>query len=131
MKINIELNNEEELIRFTYLMDREKNELASVLFYQYKSKYEDAMLMLEKAQAKLAESPDSNKKYYAIEIDKSDSPFVFSVRAVNILKAEKIFTIGELLETSESALKKMPNMGNKTIKEIKEELAKNNLYLRA
>ena len=44
MKIHIELNNEEELIRFSSYMQQEKNNLAEVLFNRYKDKYEYAMV---------------------------------------------------------------------------------------
>jgi DNA-directed RNA polymerase alpha subunit len=130
MKIHIELNNEEELIRFSYLMDRERNELAGVLFNQYKTRCEEAEMMLKKAQEKLSAIHTDNNQYHAIMIDDYTHDFIFSQRAITCFKHDNIFTIGDLLEKTELDLKKIPNMGNKTIKEIKEELSKHNLSLK-
>ena len=54
----------------------------------------------------------------------------FTVRAYNCLRAEGIETIGDLLKYSERDLCRIPNMGRKSIKDIKEVLASMNLLLR-
>jgi hypothetical protein len=55
----------------------------------------------------------------------------FTVRAYNCLRAEGIETIGDLLKYSERDLCRIPNMGRKSIKDIKEVLASMNLMLKA
>jgi hypothetical protein len=55
----------------------------------------------------------------------------FTVRAYNCLRAEGIETIGDLLKYSERDLCRIPNMGRKSIKDIKEVLASMNLLLKA
>ena len=49
---------------------------------------------------------------------------------MNCLKAENIFTLKDLLSKTENELMKIPNMGKLTLKEIKEELAKNKMKLK-
>ena len=46
-----------------------------------------------------------------------------SVRTLNCLKQEKIFYIGELIQRSENELLKAPNLGRKSLNEIKDALA--------
>jgi predicted DNA-binding protein YlxM (UPF0122 family) len=55
----------------------------------------------------------------------------FTVRAYNCLRAGGIETIGDLLKYSERDLCRIPNMGRKSIKDIKEVLASMNLMLKA
>lgn len=45
-----------------------------------------------------------------------------TVRSHNCLTAENILTIGKLVTNSENDLLKIPNLGRKSLKEIKEEL---------
>ncbi len=52
-----------------------------------------------------------------------------AVRSENCLKAEGINTIGQLITWSESALLKTPNLGRKSLGEIKDALARLNLSL--
>jgi DNA-directed RNA polymerase alpha subunit len=51
------------------------------------------------------------------------------VRAYKCLKAENIFTVDELCKWSERRLLNVPNMGRKSLNEIKEELAKHGRQL--
>ena len=52
-----------------------------------------------------------------------------SVRAVNALLNQNINTIKDLIEQTESELKRFPNMGQRSINEIKETLDQHSLYL--
>ena len=47
----------------------------------------------------------------------------------NCLKAENIFYIGDLVQRDESELLKTPNLGKKSLTEIKDVLAQNGLSL--
>ena len=52
-----------------------------------------------------------------------------TVRAANCLKAENIYYIGDLVQRTESDLLKTPNLGKKSLMEIKSVLAQNGLSL--
>lgn len=52
-----------------------------------------------------------------------------TVRSANCLKAEDIYYIGDLVQKSEGELLKTPNLGKKSLNEIKSILSKNNLSL--
>lgn len=52
-----------------------------------------------------------------------------TVRSANCLKAENIYYIGDLVQRTESELLKTPNLGKKSLTEIKEVLAKFKLAL--
>lgn len=52
-----------------------------------------------------------------------------TVRAANCLKAENIYYIGDLVQRAESDLLKTPNLGKKSLTEIKSVLAQNGLTL--
>ncbi len=52
-----------------------------------------------------------------------------TVRSANCLKAEDIFYIGDLVQKTEHELLKAPNLGRKSLTEIKEILEKNGLSL--
>lgn len=52
-----------------------------------------------------------------------------TVRSANCLKAENIFYIGDLVQRDESELLKTPNLGKKSLTEIKDVLAQNGLSL--
>jgi len=51
------------------------------------------------------------------------------VRSANCLKAENIFYIGDLIQRSEVELLKTPNLGKKSLTEIKDILALKGLSL--
>ena len=61
-------------------------------------------------------------------IDSHESIF-FTVRTINALKCENIYTIGELIKCSELDLLKIQNLGKKSLNEIKKELSKHGLCL--
>jgi len=52
-----------------------------------------------------------------------------TVRSANCLKAENIFYIGDLIQKSEFELLKTPNLGKKSLTEIKDVLAQHGLSL--
>ena len=52
-----------------------------------------------------------------------------TVRSANCLKAENIYYIGDLIQRSETELLKTPNLGRKSLNEIKEVLAARGLTL--
>lgn len=52
-----------------------------------------------------------------------------TVRSANCLKAENIFYIGDLIQKTENDLLKTPNLGKKSLTEIKDVLASRNLSL--
>jgi len=52
-----------------------------------------------------------------------------TVRAANCLKAESIFYIGDLVQKTEGELLKTPNLGKKSLGEIKDVLASHSLAL--
>ena len=52
-----------------------------------------------------------------------------TVRSANCLKAEAIHNIGDLVQRTEVELLKMPNLGKKSLTEIKDVLASRGLSL--
>jgi DNA-directed RNA polymerase subunit alpha len=52
-----------------------------------------------------------------------------TVRSANCLKAESILYIGDLVQRTEVELLKTPNLGKKSLTEIKDVLASNDLSL--
>ena len=55
--------------------------------------------------------------------------FEFSVRSFNVFRIEGIVTIGDLVKHSEQSLMRIPNLGRKSINEIKEILKSIGLHL--
>ena len=53
------------------------------------------------------------------------------MRSANCLKAENIYYIGDLIQRTETELLKTPNLGRKSLNEIKEVLARRGLTLGA
>lgn len=60
---------------------------------------------------------------------KSVDELELTVRAANCLKAESIFYIGDLVQKTEGELLKTPNLGKKSLGEIKDVLASHSLSL--
>ena len=52
-----------------------------------------------------------------------------TVRSANCLKAENIYYIGDLVQHTQTELLKTPNLGKKSLTEIKDVLAQRNLTL--
>ena len=80
-----------------------------------------------KGTAGIAESPK------ATQIDpillRPVDDLELTVRSANCLKAESIYYIGDLIQRSETELLKTPNLGRKSLNEIKEVLASKGLSL--
>jgi predicted DNA-binding protein YlxM (UPF0122 family) len=85
---------------------------------------------IESARIRISMSLDEVKEVKNVDATKIGN-IPFTVRAYNCLRAEGIETIGDLLKYSERDLCKVPNMGRKSINDIKEVLASMNLMLKA
>jgi DNA-directed RNA polymerase alpha subunit len=151
MKIHVEFNSIAEMVNFSKFAGNDlvqppqpKKDQESL--QAYKDAYERTNAHLERAYERLREI-NSNKKIKAIldtmEIEKNAIAYdkrkeqeqqdvgnlEISVRAYNCLRSENIYTIPELVTKTENDLRKIPNMGKVSIKEIKDALAKINLRL--
>jgi len=153
MKIHVEFNSIAEMVNFSKFAG---NDLVQVPLSNnqqqsddaYKAKYERTEANLERAYERLREI-NSHPKIVEIlkqeEIKKNakawderekikkeavENNLELGARALNCLKAENIFTLKDLLSKTENELMKIPNMGKLTLKEIKEELAKNKMKLK-
>lgn len=76
------------------------------------------------AQEKLSREDSVNPIYYRPVDD-----LELTVRSANCLKAENIFFIGDLVQRTEADLLKTPNLGKKSLTEIKNVLAAHGLAL--
>ena len=76
----------------------------------------------------MAEAPRGNQNYDPILLRPVDE-LELTVRSANCLKAEDIFYIGDLIQRTENELLKTPNLGRKSLNEIKEVLASRGLTL--
>lgn len=85
---------------------------------------------IESARIRISMSLDEVKEVKNVDATKIGN-IPFTVRAYNCLRAEGIETIDDLLKYSERDLCKVPNMGRKSINDIKEVLASMNLMLKA
>ena len=155
MKIHVEFNSIAEMVNFSKFagndlvqVPQSKNQQQSEV--AYKNAYERTEANLNRAYERLRELYD-NPKIKAIIDDtartkhakewderekvkkealENDERFEFSNRALNIFKAENIFTLKDLLSKTENDLIRCPNMGKLTLVGIKEELAKAKLKLK-
>lgn len=73
-------------------------------------------------------SRDSGAKFDPILLRPVDE-LELTVRSANCLKAENIYYIGDLIQRTENELLKTPNLGRKSLNEIKEVLASRGLTL--
>ncbi|MDR3492603.1 MAG: DNA-directed RNA polymerase subunit alpha [Gammaproteobacteria bacterium] len=90
-------------------------------------------------QQQLAPFVDLRSSFVAKEINEQQSinpiyirpvdDLELTVRSANCLKAESIFYIGDLVQRTENDLLKTPNLGKKSLTEIKNVLASHNLSL--
>ena len=75
--------------------------------------------------------PTEEKKVVAVDpiLLRPVDDLELTVRSANCLKAENIYYIGDLIQRSETELLKTPNLGRKSLNEIKEVLASRGLTL--
>jgi DNA-directed RNA polymerase subunit alpha len=74
------------------------------------------------------EAPKQNTTFDPILLRPVDE-LELTVRSANCLKAENIYYIGDLIQRTETELLKTPNLGRKSLNEIKEVLASRGLAL--
>jgi len=87
-----------------------------------------AQLEGAKVTSLMAEAPRGNQNYDPILLRPVDE-LELTVRSANCLKAEDIYYIGDLIQRTENELLKTPNLGRKSLNEIKEVLASRGLTL--
>jgi len=87
-----------------------------------------AQLEGDQISSLMAEAPRGNQNYDPILLRPVDE-LELTVRSANCLKAEDIFYIGDLIQRTENELLKTPNLGRKSLNEIKEVLASRGLAL--
>ncbi len=87
-----------------------------------------AQLQGDQISSLMAEAPRGNQNYDPILLRPVDE-LELTVRSANCLKAEDIFYIGDLIQRTENELLKTPNLGRKSLNEIKEVLASRGLTL--
>jgi DNA-directed RNA polymerase subunit alpha len=73
-------------------------------------------------------APRSSQQFDPILLRPVDE-LELTVRSANCLKAENIYYIGDLIQRTENELLKTPNLGRKSLNEIKEVLASRGLTL--
>ena len=76
----------------------------------------------------LIDAPKSSAVFDPILLRPVDE-LELTVRSANCLKAENIYYIGDLIQRTETELLKTPNLGRKSLNEIKEVLASRGLAL--
>jgi DNA-directed RNA polymerase subunit alpha len=77
------------------------------------------------------ESPAPRKEAFDPILLRPVDELELTVRSANCLKAENIYYIGDLIQRTETELLKTPNLGRKSLNEIKEVLASRGLTLGA
>jgi DNA-directed RNA polymerase subunit alpha len=77
------------------------------------------------------EPPSANKTNFDPILLRPVDELELTVRSANCLKAENIYYIGDLIQRTETELLKTPNLGRKSLNEIKEVLASRGLTLGA
>jgi DNA-directed RNA polymerase alpha subunit len=87
-----------------------------------------SLLTLVQAIERIAKTLEPEVKDQAL-LNESISDLWFTIRTQNYLEAENIKTLGDLLQWSELKLMKTPNLGSKSIGEIKRVLAQRGLAL--
>ncbi|RZL48073.1 MAG: DNA-directed RNA polymerase subunit alpha, partial [Variovorax sp.] len=75
-----------------------------------------------------SQAPRSSQQFDPILLRPVDE-LELTVRSANCLKAENIYYIGDLIQRTENELLKTPNLGRKSLNEIKEVLASRGLTL--
>ena len=84
---------------------------------------------LEGAELFPAEAPQRSSQQFDPILLRPVDELELTVRSANCLKAENIYYIGDLIQRTENELLKTPNLGRKSLNEIKEVLASRGLTL--
>ena len=77
----------------------------------------------------MAISATAGKKELAQILFRPIDDLELTVRSANCLKAENVYYIGDLVQRTEMELMKTPNLGKKSLNEIKEALKAHDLEL--
>jgi DNA-directed RNA polymerase subunit alpha len=80
-------------------------------------------------EAEEVESPEARKKELNPILFRPIDDLELTVRSANCLKAENVYYIGDLVQRSETELMKTPNLGKKSLNEIKDALKAHDLDL--
>src|SRR5207247_11033690 len=86
---------------------------------------------LEGEVSALADMPSPRNTQFDPILLRPVDELELTVRSANCLKAENIYYIGDLIQRTETELLKTPNLGRKSLNEIKEVLASRGLTLGA
>lgn len=135
MKIHVEFNSVSEMVNFSKFvgvdltdpnLGREKEKELE----WYKEAYEKTLANLERAYKRLRNIEDKVKARVEEERVLVMDFLPLSVRAMNCLQAENIYYMDELLEYTATELRKIPNFGKLSLKEVRDLLAQHNLKLK-
>ena len=128
MKINVEFGSIAEMVNFGKFVGNDLVQVPPTVKQQaadlnYKSMYETTLANLERAYERLrmvdpngvtANKTEKQLEASAVEV------LELSVRAMNCLHSEQIFTLKDLLKVSFHELQKIPNCGRRTAREIQD-----------
>ena len=84
---------------------------------------------LEGAELNFEAAPQRSSQQFDPILLRPVDELELTVRSANCLKAENIYYIGDLIQRTENELLKTPNLGRKSLNEIKEVLASRGLTL--
>lgn len=125
MKINVEFNSVSELVNFSKFIG---NDLAQPREKEqelewYKTAYKKTLTNLERAYERLNKVNEKESRPLV-----NDLPL--TVRSMNCLAAENIVYLDDLLNMTAHELRKIPNFGKLSLKEVRDLLAERGLKLR-
>jgi DNA-directed RNA polymerase alpha subunit len=142
MKIHVEFNSLAEMASFSRYLNQFKPEEPKPPKQTeqekddgYKWKYERTVQNLERALQRISMlDPKGKTANYDFMPEVKAINFVdklqFTVRTGNCLTAGGIKSVENLCNTTALELSKLPNLGRKSLKEIREKLAEHNLKLK-
>lgn len=129
MKINVEFNGVVDMVNFArFITDQSSTAEDKKKLADYERMLHNAQNQLERAYARIrGEDAD---KYDKALLDKGIENLDLTVRAYNCLIAEKVNTIGQLVNMTRNELMAIPNLGSGTLRQILAELNKHGLKLK-
>ncbi|MBI2383624.1 MAG: DNA-directed RNA polymerase subunit alpha [Gammaproteobacteria bacterium] len=89
----------------------------------------DQLSVFVDLEAEAAEAAEAQKKELSPILFRPIDDLELTVRSANCLKAENIYYIGDLVQRTETELMKTPNLGKKSLNEIKDALKRHELDL--